>query len=413
MHMLKKSVPFLLVLLILLGSLVVSCATSSSGRSPDPSAGSPGGDRDFLSINTGRDIEGNVYTIQVFSRIDKIIVVNRMDRSKKTELKPGDWVYEADTTAIRFTRDPGYKDLIVHVEGVPFKPVTFILPDFQGGDEDLFVVLDKRLALKGFDFTFDRQSRTLTFREDIDPEKAGYLIRYQTSSGSNGLGNWTPGKGDELAYLEAQHNADVLRRWYESQDGFYFFEKPVVKGEVPSLVKRPATPAEMGEMLNIPVTVMKSRFEASDKDVSREVGFDVSTPKALAGGIYESWGKTVEETSADGRLKLRVNELYRRRDAKPGDRDEILMILSAEDFPEWKLEDEGLLVSDSIVDLGKDVRKRVVWGTSGGLYGKPSVVKLVVYTWKDATTCFEITSDESESVMSEQAIREIIAFRKS
>lgn len=399
---LMKAVPFLLVLLVVMGSVVVSCATTS----PSSAASRP------LSVNAGPDSEGRVYTSQVFSRIDRVIVINRRDRAQKTELRSGDWSYDAGTTEIRLGASGAYRDRIVHVEGAAVVPATFILTGFQGEEGDLFVVLDKRLALSGFDYRFDRASATLTFRDDIDPERVGYMIRYQTATGANGMGNWAPNAGDELAYLEAQHGAEVLRRWYDAQDGFYFFKKPIVPGENPRLEKRAATPREMEEMLNIPVTVMKHRFKVSDRAVSREVGFNVATPKELARGSFESWGKTVEETSGDGKLRVAVTELYHKKKAMPGDRDETVMLrISAEEFPDWRLEDKGLLISDATLDLGADVRKRTLWGTSGGLYGVPEVVKLAVYTWKDAKARFEITVTDEASGDVERAIRDIIEFR--
>jgi len=396
-----KAVPFVLVLLVVMGSVVVSCVTS-----PRPDAFRP------LSVNAGPDSEGRVYTSQVFSRVDKVIVINRKDRAQKTELKPGEWTYDAGTTEIRVADSGAYRDRIVHVEGAAAIPATFILTGFQGEEGDLFVVLDNRLALRGFDYRFDRAASTLTFRDDIDPERVGYMIRYQTATGANAMGNWAPDAGDELAYLEAQHGAEVLRRWYDAQDGFYFFKKPIMPGMEPRLEKRAATPQEMEDMLNIPVTVMKHRFKVSDKAVSREVGFSVATPKELAGGLFESWGKTIEETSADGKLRVVVTELYHNKEAKPGDRDETIMLtISAEDYPEWRLEDEGLLISDEILSLGADVRKRTLWGTSGGLYGVPEVVKLAVYTWKDAKAHFEITVTDGTCGDVERAIREIIESR--
>ncbi len=402
----KKTVPFVLMLFIAMGSVVVSCATSARVRTGESGREVP------LSINTGKTTQGDIHTIQVFSHIDKVIVVDRTDRSRKTELAKEDWSYDPATTKITIARDFGYKDIIVHVEGSAALPATFVLPDVQG--EDLFVVLGKRLALEGFDYRFDHSSGILVFRDDIDPEKETYMIQYETSMGSSCLGNMMPDSKDELAYLEAQHRKELLKRWYKSQDGFYFFETPVIKGEKPKLVKRSE---EMRKMLNIPVAVMKTRLKVSDEKISKEVGFDVRTPKEIRlagqGGKLESWGKTIEETSTDGKLNYKVSEMYHREgimnSADPN--GDMMLSMSAEEFPGWDPEDPNLLVADSLLDLGTNVRKRIVWGTRGGLYGEPDVVLLAVYAWQCKEVFFDLVVDEGMATDAEHMIREIIAFR--
>lgn len=47
-----------------------------------------------------------------------------------------------------------------------------------------------RVAIQGFDYSWDATRATLTFRGDIDLEKEKYLIRFNTSQGSISMGNW-------------------------------------------------------------------------------------------------------------------------------------------------------------------------------------------------------------------------------
>ena len=281
----KKILPFLLMLVLILGSVVVSCATSPQYRYSGKNTGN------YLTMNTDRTLSGDIYTYQIFSHIDKVIVFNRSNRAEKIELSKEDWAYDSSIGLLTLKRDVKYKDIIIHIAGSAEKPVRFYLPGFRGEPEDLFVVLGKRLAINGFDYTFNPGTRTLIFRDDLDPEKESYSISYETESGGVGLGNWDPEDGDELAYLEAQHRREKLNRFYKSREEFYFFEAPAAPGDKPELVLRTPTPEEISAMMNYPVKVMKFRFRVSDKLISKEAGFDVSTPEEITlggGGTYES-----------------------------------------------------------------------------------------------------------------------------
>jgi hypothetical protein len=110
------------------------------------------------------------------------------------------------------------------VEGRPEEPSRFVLRDFQGSDEDLFVVVKDRVAIQNLDYMGDSSRFTLTFRGDIDLEKNRYMIRFDTPTGASSIDNWEPEYIDHLAYLDAPHNWQVFRRWYRSHETIYFLE---------------------------------------------------------------------------------------------------------------------------------------------------------------------------------------------
>ncbi len=394
------ALPFLATLAFSLGCVVFSCVT------PSP-----------FHVNTGKDGEGRIRTTQVFSRIDKIVVIDFRDRAKRTEIPAGGWIYDEKTTLLSFARELPYKDPVVHVEGAPLEPATFVVKDFHGDEESLFVVLGDRLAIQDYDYRFDSRTCRLVFRDGLDPEKEKFFISYDTKVGSSSFGNLDAWKDDRLAYLEAEHRARTLKRWYASREEFWFFEEPRTRGETPRLVKRRPTPEERKAMESCPVAVMKFRFGSGDEKVSREVGFDVGTPKEIPvgkdGTKYVAGGKFIEETSGPSGLRRTVSEFYRNEAVALGAGGELIVKMSAGPFADEETEGPELVIQEAEIDLGLPVRKRVVWAqrVRGGLDEKPDVVRLACYEWIDRGARFRLDVDDGVAGV-EDFIAELISFRK-
>lgn len=397
----RSTAPFLVMLVVALGSVVVSCTTLDR-------AGAGGGEPFY--INTGMDAEGRVFTTQVLARIDRIILVDQADKSRRTEMKPGEWTYDPSTTEIVLARPSPYRNAAFHVEGRAEEPSRFVLHDFQGCEEDIFIVVGRRAAIRDFDYSWDGSRTTLTFRGDLDLEKEKYMIRFDTSKGAYSMGNWEPDDDDQLAYLEAQHRTQMIRRWYRSHDADYFLDPSTPKGDKPRLVLRPRTAEENREIENLPVTVMKNRHRATDEAVSKEVGFDVRTPKVMESGgggpAIRSLGKTVVETSVSGRLSWSVSDYY---DVAGG----VLLEMSGGPSEERGPVDERFVIAHETIDMGLPVARTLLWGTQGDLYGEPDVVRLLEYAWQDHGVRFGMMVDEAEGGTAERMIRAIVAYRRN
>lgn len=388
-------------LAISVGSVVFSCATD-----PSLSRGTAGELR--VSTNTGLDSEGRIFTIESYSAVRSVVIIDAAARSRRTELAPGEWDYHRETTELVLRRALPYRKAIVHVEGTAERPRRFVLRGLPEGG-DLFVIVAGRLAVRGFDYDLDGE--LLTFRGDLDMENDGYLIRYQTPDGTASLGNIDLGDADTIAYLEAEHDARFLREWYASRDEFYFLQAGPSPDAEPTLVLRRPTPEERRAMTETPTPVLKYRSGASSRKLSRELGFPVTLPPKV--GDYTLFATTLQEVSARGTLSKSLFVLYRREDLDPQAPEAVIPLeVSRRDTSEPEGRDEGLKVSSSILDLGLSVTVDRVWGLkSSSLESPPTIALLDLYAWSGGGTRYSVTGDADREELYRDFVRNFIGRR--
>jgi hypothetical protein len=83
----------------------------------------------LLSADANSPAAG-IFTVQALARIDRVILVDMIDRSRKTDIEAGGWRYDPSTTEVLLAKDPPYGNGIVHIKGSPEKPPRFVLNDF-------------------------------------------------------------------------------------------------------------------------------------------------------------------------------------------------------------------------------------------------------------------------------------------
>ncbi|MBR5965404.1 MAG: hypothetical protein IK015_04750 [Treponema sp.] len=229
MKQILKALPFVAVLAMLLGSVFFAKTLHSkkSGR---------------FHVNTGSDKNGEIHTVRKFVSISSVVIIDMNNHSKKRKIPPSEFSYNTETTQIIFANPLPFENSVVHVEGTIARPEKFYLHDFSGTAESLLVLLNGREAMENYEYTYSPEARTLTFRNDIQPESDGiFFIMYQTQDGqTHSFGNWCKKDGDKLAELEWN--------W-------------------------------LCKTQNIPPMVMKDRSGLSNKKLSKEVGFSVQLPK--------------------------------------------------------------------------------------------------------------------------------------
>lgn len=392
---------FPLALALALGSVVVSCAT-------DPRTVRSAGKAEPVDLNTGPDLQGRVFTTAILSSIRSVIVIDSADLSRRVELKEGGWNYDAESTEMTFSEPLPFKESVVHVEGMSDRPNTFVLAGLKEGG-DVFVVLGDRLAVEGLEYTLE--GRTLSFREDLDLEKEKYHVGFDTEDGSFCFGNLALSENDRFAYLEAEHRGRSLKAWYASQKEFWFLAPPARAGDPPALVKRPPTPEERARMEGEAPSVLKLRMGVSDRKLSRELGYRVSLPKSVAG--CDLWSAFVEEDSLDGRLRTRLNVLYRDTEEGGSVDGRVVSLYLEKNSPVREPEEPEYPVSEETLDLGTPVLLRHEWGQmSFSQEGRPEVVLLSDYRWDGDGVRYSLSGAASEDSFYKVFIREWIASHR-
>ena len=394
--------PFLVALLFALGCVVVSCST-------DPRVARGPGTAEVRDLNTGAGPDGRVFTSEVFSSVRSVIVFDSDDRSRRVELKEGEWEYDRETTELTILKSVPFKDPLVHVEGVSCVPRTFVLTYYSSGG-DVLVVLGDRAAVEGLEYTLS--GNRLTFREDLDIETLKYHVSYQTEYGATSFGNLAVWEDDRFAYLEAERREKRIKESYARLQEDYFLEASPVPGAPPVVVRRPPTPEERKAVEDQPPVVFKMRMNASDAELSKELGFRVSLPAEVGG--CRRWSAMIEEESREGRLGLHLTVLYRRTDRGKYDPAATLQ-LGVRKAGEAPAEERrgAFLVSERTLDLGVPVRERRDWGLlTSSPNGEPDVVLMCSYEWEEEGALYSLVADASESDFYEAFIRTWLAARK-
>lgn len=407
---LKKLAPFLVMLGLLVASIVVSCATLS-----------PAGNAVRISMNTGAGADGRVHTAEVFDRIDAVVAIDPADHSRRTALRPGDWRYDSATTEIMLERPCPFRNPVFHVEGWSTGPRRFML-GHGIDDEDLLVIVGDRLAIEGFDYTWNPAAGLLSFRRDLDLAQEKYLISFRTRDGGmSSLGDLDPGS-DRTAYLQARHQAAQWKRLVASGSSFPFLEK-VPGGGTPHVVMRPLTPEERGAWASLPVEVLKFRHGVSDRALGAETGFDVRLPRQVVlpseTARFADDRIIVERMSVDGTVVRRLCASCRfpsgggdGSGSAAFDADLLEVTISASPFPPPDDRELPFRTGVSTVDLGAAVERISCWGIRTGEAAGAEAVLMDTWRWSVNGVYFEVTDDEAHRERDEAVIRGIIAWRK-
>ena len=237
MKKILKIIPFVAVLILLLGSVAIAKMIHSKN------AGT-------FHVNTGLDKNGEIHTVRVFDTISSVLIIDMNNHSKKRKVNQNEYFYDDKTTKLTLKNPLPFDNPVIHIEGKITQPESFCLYDFSGTTNELLVLLDGREAIENYEYTFAGESRTLTFRNDIHPENDGlFYIMYQSEDGeTHSCGSWDKKDGDRLAELQW--------KW-------------------------------MTKTQNAPPMVMKDRSDISNKKLSKEVGFSVQLPKGNSTYIIE------------------------------------------------------------------------------------------------------------------------------
>lgn len=405
----SKLIKFLGIL-VLLGAecVLMSCATSPEINS-----------NTFVSLNTGKNSEGKIYTTWVFRDIQKVIVINSSDYSEKEVLSPGDWKYDNTTTELFLLNNNTYPDCIITVKGNIRIPNTFIFNDIDG-DSDFLVVFENRPGIEGYDYNFLKESKSLVFRNDLILKEGDWYISYSTVNGMGSISDWKPENLDRLAYFEAEHRKRYLDSWYDTQEAFWFLDQEKEPGKQetkPLLVKRKATPDELIRMKSCPVSVLKYRGLTEDSELKKELGFDVSLPEIIytenPRKEFRIFSRTIEEYPSSGVIHKKLNVFYEDENSDSSGISMINITLSPLSSDSGKTEKAEWIISEKEINLGEIVGKTELWAMQTyGIDEKPELVKLCSWKWADKSAEFLIEAESSEEEITESFIMEIIKARK-
>jgi hypothetical protein len=399
----QSSLPFAAMLCLALGSVVFSCSTT--GRVPED--GKP------FFVNTGIEKDGSVRTIQTLARIDKILLIDEGDRSRRTEVPSGAWSYDRESSELRLARESPYRSTIVHVEGLPEAPARFVMP--KGASlEETFVAVEGRMAIRGYDYSISRSC--IVFRKDFDPAGMEYCILFKTPDGSSSMSNWRSEDSDALAYLQTQYFADALAKKNRETKMDYFLDPSSFEDGVPRVVYRDLSPEEIAASAGSTLPVMKPRFSATDEALSKEVGFDARLPKSVGLGAgrknLAAGGRMIEESQEAGALKRVVTEFYGPELALPGESDSIEVRLSASALEETEPADERLIVERARLVLGVPVDLVRAWAIHLGPGGEePAPVVLATYSWKRGGVYSQVSCEDVLRSDAERLVSSIVAQR--
>lgn len=338
----KKTIsvlPFALVLTMLLGSVLVARAIHAKAQN-------------FYPVNTTADSEGRVRTVRVFESISKVVAVDIKNKARKKSLSAADCSYNSDTTELFLPKDfVPFENTVFHIEGRAAQPEIFFLYDFEGTSDALLVLLSGREAIEGLEYSYDPQSRKLIFRNDIHPEKDGkFHIMYKTKDGAtHGFGNWA--NDDALAALQW--------KWVNKNHG-------------------------------APMMAMKDRSAASNKKLSKEIGFKIELPKGSATFICES----MEES----KKKISVMRWYDDKD----------LMVECKPDPFLLGNDVRSAERTRMITLGKQeaLRQKII-GSQTTADGGSVPIPLVVYTWNKSGTHYQLSVEDEKVSIAEGFIERL------
>jgi hypothetical protein len=302
----KGILPFFFMLIIALGSVIVSCAHQRGTFTRS------GQDEYFHRLNLGFDSNGKLIVNVIFERIDSVYVIDRNDKSRRIKLEKDDWTYFQETHEVRILKEMPFSEFVVHIEGWCKKPYRFYL----GGDDvkNIFVMLGERMGFDSYDYTWDKSLQTLTFEKEIDPLKTGYYIQYQTASGSRGFGSIDITTHETYPYLQAEYITKLKNKELASRHTFHFLDPDTPQGQKPEVIQRDLTPEERNRILNKPLEVTFYRCNYSAVEIGKEVGFEPDIPDSITGSsgntVFAGRGFIIKQVMYPEGGKYLVEKMY-------------------------------------------------------------------------------------------------------
>lgn len=391
--------PFLIMFSIVIASVVTSCTTQSSFYNESIEEPS--------TMNVPLLDESKIYTVKVFSRINKIILFNFEDKSQKEELGINDWEYNYNTAELVIIGDIPFQKSVVHIEGFIEKPTKLILTDANKNFEP-FIAINGRLAVQGYDYFWDSENLILTMRSDFSDNDLYYIYYLLGDGSSASLGNWhyyddTVNK-DKLSYQFSQHIEKQVNIHGNLSEFYYVLDENYLKGSTPAVVKK-VYDKNKREVLNNSLGINKPRFSTSDKDLSKEVGYNVALPQKIKSHDIEYSQTYIFEELLDGKKYLTTN-----RTIQIDSKNNMLVIFNELNSTVYQDIKDTFTIKNNIIDLGQEVNKIIYWDLS---YDNevPKATKYICYRWEDKFAKIEIKVLESNEDFTEDIISEIIKFR--
>jgi len=398
----KKMLVLLTALAIAPLMVIVSCVSTAAHAD---------GSLDRISLNTRPDKDGNVFSVQVIDRLERVMVLDMTDRGKRTELSPGDWSYDPLTTRLTVARASPYVNPVYHLEGRGERPARFILQNVKKGEAPI-VFVGKRVAIEGVDYDWDSAKSLLAMRKNLDPEKPEFYVDYLTEDGSACFGDMGDAENaDRIEYYLAEKRRGDFKATVESGAEFPFLEKRG-SGD-PVVVMRKPTAQERADLVSQSVPVVKCRNK-SDAEISKEVGFDSRMPGKIrfagSSAFADPGVKMILETAGDGTSALSVMCYYQLSDKVQGQADDsIPLTLSREARTETGQEGDFWIVS-SPMPKAPQVTRSVYWSIRQDERGY-GVTKTVSYRGISRGVDFEVScTDDPETCARAEEI--ILAFLK-
>ncbi len=190
-------------------------------------------------------------TYFIYSKIETVEIINSDRKNQKTKLKTEDYNYDKNTGKISFNILMPYENCYVHINGIPARPYTCYLKDFDGNKNELLVILNNLTAVEKKDYVYDPSKKLLIFRSDIDISKTSYYMVYYVKT-ANGVVSKTISNdfNDTIEELRARHSQ---------------------------------------ELFGGPLVLCKDRTGVSLYKVSKEVGFKINLFPPRACTIYETY----------------------------------------------------------------------------------------------------------------------------
>ena len=336
MNHIRHALPFLAVLVLLVGSVLLARAVRTKPA-------------DVCPVNTMPDQHGDVRTVRVFSSVSSVVVIDRANHRRKKQLASAAYAYDAATTRLTFSAPLPFSEPVIHIEGTAAQPEQFCLYDYAGGEEALLVLMDGREAIAGYEYVYDEETRILTFRSDLHPERDGkYYIAYETADGTHhGFGNWTD--DDRLYELEWQ--------WLHRTKG-------------------------------APMQVMKNRSRASARALSKEAGFSVRLPKTAA----KDDGTFLIETMDGTEKRVSVMRWY--------DDNAIIAECRREAFDA----PDAIGRETRLALKNRAVTKSRISGTRTLPDGTTEPAALTLYQWQEDGTCYQLTAGTENEAAAEAVL---------
>jgi len=377
------------VLLFTAGSVIFSCVRH--GKS--------------MSVNTGYDADGHVYSGAVFSRITKVIVADRHNRSVRKELPYGSWEYDRKTGRFTVTgeRTARTVDPIFHIEGSPLEPRTFVLNGYAAGRGPAAVFFNGRQAVENRDYTLDPKTGTLVVCPSVQNADS-YSIVWETADGMCSMGEMTESERDRYSELQAAWFADCERRDLQAQT-----EVPDLDftGGTPVVRMRPVHVQEKQAMIDaVPVYAVKDRTKTSRRALLKETGIRSALPASVSTGssTYSCVSTVLIDSSVRGERALSVEKTYS-ADGQDGTVT-LCVALSgapAKETAQWPVRTDRLAYA-------VPVTRQTAWNIVSGTDGTYRAGQSCTYTWEQDGTWYNIETEPEHTARTERFIQEAVRY---